>query len=219
MELILKNISKTIKDATVLEDISLTLSNSKVYGLKGKNGSGKTMLMRLICNFIAPTSGELFIDKTQVKFNTPYPISIGALIETPAFLDDFTGYENLKFLSSLQKQKITKTDIKDTLALTGLVPDDTRTYKKYSLGMKQRLGIAAAILGYPQIVILDEPTNALDTDGIELLRKIIALLKQHGCLVILSCHDSEELYELSDVIITLKNGKIIDVDSFEKEDI
>lgn len=203
----ISGMSKTIHGNEVLKNISLSLSSGKVYGFKGKNGSGKTMLMRAICGLLYATSGKITINGKVMGKDISIPQSVGALIESPAFLPEYTGFQNLKFLASLQGG-ITADDISKTLTAVGLDADDARKYRKYSLGMKQRLGIAAAVLGAPDIIVLDEPMNALDEKGIELIGKLILQIKAQGVLVIMSDHDSAELDKYSDEIIELYDGEI-----------
>lgn len=204
----LKNVTKKIKGAVVLDNISCRFESEKIYGLKGKNGSGKTMLMRAVCGLIKIREGEVDIDGKILGKDMSFPESIGALIENPAFIDSYTGFKNLKVLASIQN-KISDDEIKDVLTEVGLEPDDKRTYRKYSLGMKQRLGIAAAIMESPDIIILDEPINALDESGALLVRGILEKHKERGAIIILACHDTEELEYLSDVIYTINEGKIV----------
>ena len=206
MEIRIENLSKTIQGATVLEDVNLYMESGNIYGLLGRNGSGKTMLMRAICGLIRPTKGRILIDgKVQWK-DFSYPPELGMLIETPAFLPEFTGYENLEMLSSIRK-KISKKEIRTILELVGLQPDDKRVVRKYSLGMRQRLGIACAIMESPRLLVLDEPFNGLDVDGYELMKEIILEEKKKGALIILACHDREELESLSDVIYKVEQGR------------
>lgn len=206
-ELVIHNLSKVIRDATVLNNISLEMEAGKVYGLRGKNGSGKTMLMRAICGLIVPTEGEIVIDGEQLGKDISFPRSVGTLIENPAFIPTYTGLKNLQILASIQG-RIGDERIRETLVQVGLDPDDKRKYKKYSLGMKQRLGIAAAIMENPRLVVLDEPINALDEKGVELVRGILQELKAAGSLIIVACHDREELDALSDEIFVLEDGKL-----------
>lgn len=208
MKILIEGLSKEIKKAIVLSDINLELEGGNIYGLKGKNGSGKTMLMRAICGLIRPTAGRILINGEELGKDISFPRSIGALIENPAFIDSYTGFKNLWVLASIQN-KITKEDVCEVLKEVGLNPDDKRTYRKYSLGMKQRLGIAAAIMEKPDIIILDEPINALDESGALLVRDILKKHKERGAVIILACHDTEELEYLSDVIITISEGKIV----------
>lgn len=208
MAIVISNLSKTINKVPILTDINMELEPGKVYGLKGKNGSGKTMLMRAICGLIIPTEGTITIDGEVIGEKHSFPKSIGVLIENPAFLNNYTGFENLELLASI-KGIIDDKDISDAMEMVGLDPKDKRTYKKYSLGMKQRLGIAAAFMEYPDIVILDEPINALDEAGAKLIRVILEKLKSMNKTVIIACHDTEELEYLADEIYELYEGKII----------
>lgn len=172
MKIELINASKIIKKVKILDSINLTLDSGKIYGLKGKNGSGKTMIMRLICGLIKPTDGKVVIDGEELGKDIAFPRSVGVLIENPSFISEYTGAENLAMLASI-KNSIGKDEINDVLTKVGLDPCDKRTYRKYSLGMKQRLGIAAAIMEKPDIVILDEPINALDESGASVVRDIL----------------------------------------------
>jgi len=216
MKIKIVNLNKTIKKAPILLEINMELDGGHIYGLKGKNGSGKTMLMREICGLIMPTSGQISINDELLGKDTSFPRSIGVLIENPSFISNYTGLKNLQVLASIQK-RIGNDEIKQAILEVGLDPEDKRTYKKYSLGMKQRLGIAAAIMEKPEIVILDEPINALDDTGAKLVRDILHKLRDEGSLVILACHDTEELEFLSDEIFTLSEGKMIGHDILEKE--
>lgn len=202
----LKNVTKQIKGVTILDNISCRFESGKVYGLKGKNGSGKTMLMRAISGLIK-VQGEVIIDGKLLGKEFTFPPSIGILIENPSFVSDYTGLKNLEMLACIQN-KITREDIKKTLEEVGLEPEDKRTYRKYSLGMKQRLGIAAAIMEKPDIVILDEPINALDESGAKLIRQILQRQKERGAVCIIACHDVEELEFLSDEIYEIVEGKM-----------
>lgn len=205
------NYCKKIRKKVILEDINMELSGGKVYGLKGKNGSGKTMLMRAVCGLILPTSGYVSIDGKIIGRDISFPPSVGVMIENPSFIDGYTGLRNLKLIASINN-RINDERIKETLAQVGLEWDDKRTYRKYSLGMKQRLGIAAAVMEKPRIVILDEPVNALDESGAEMVRDILAKLKEDGSVIIIACHDTEELKYLSDEIFTVSEGKIVNHD-------
>ncbi len=203
----LKDVTKTIKGATVLEDVSLRLESGKVCGLQGKNGCGKTMLMRCMCGLIHPTKGSVSINGEILGKDLSFPRSVGVLIENPAFIDAYTGFHNLKLLASIQG-RINDEQIRESIRKVGLDPDDKRKYRKYSLGMKQRLGIAAAIMEEPEIVILDEPINALDEKGVQLVRGILRELKEKGALIVIACHDKEEMEALSDEIYTMEEGRI-----------
>lgn len=207
-KIVIKGLNKKIKGSPVLTDINLEFNGGKVYGLKGKNGSGKTMLMRAVSGLITADSGTVTINGEVLGKQISFPRSIGVLIENPAFISNYTGFKNLSVLASIQK-RIDVDRIRQTLEEVGLDPDDKRTYRKYSLGMKQRLGIAAAVMEYPDIIILDEPVNALDESGAMLVREILRKAKERGAIIILACHDREELEFLSDVIYEISDGRIV----------
>lgn len=203
----LKDISKKIKGAEVLSGINYVFESGKVYGLQGKNGCGKTMLMRMVCGLIKPTTGSIDINGKILWRDISFPESVGTLIENPAFIDGYTGFENLKILASI-KGIAEDGDIRDALAKVGLNPDDKRKYRKYSLGMKQKLGIACAFMEYPDLVILDEPINAIDKEGVVLVRAILDELKKQDKIIIIACHDAEEMKILADIVIQMESGKI-----------
>ncbi|MDE5765450.1 MAG: ATP-binding cassette domain-containing protein [Ruminococcus sp.] len=205
----LKNVSKSIKGVKILSDISLKMESGKIYGFQGKNGCGKTMLMRAICGLIRIDSGSININGKILHKDIPFPESIGVLIENPSFLNNFTGFKNLRMLADIQGN-ISDDDIFQILDEVGLDSKDKRTYKKYSLGMKQKLGIAAAVMGTPNIVILDEPINAIDESGVDNVRNILHNIREKGSVVIIACHDKNELKQLSDIIIHIENGRITD---------
>ena len=209
-----RNLTKTIHNNTVLEDINLCMKSGRVYGFQGINGSGKTMLMRALIGLIRPTRGQVIIDGKVLGKEIDFPESIGFLLENPTFLDQYSGADNLMLLAGLEEGKGTKPveieEISKLLEEVGLSAAGNKKYKKYSLGMKQRLGIAAAVMGDPEIVILDEPTNALDDAGKEMVKSIVIKQKQRGALVIISCHDLQALEELSDEILRLENGRIVE---------
>lgn len=206
---ILEHISKGIKNNLVINDVSAVFSSGSIIGLKGINGSGKTMLMRLIAGLIRPTQGRILINGKQLWKEISFPDSIGILIENPSFLESYSGFRNLKLLASV-KELISDDKIRQSIREVGLDPNDKKKYRKYSLGMKQRLGIAAALMEEPDIILLDEPTNALDAEGIALLKPLLQREKERGALIVLSCHDLSILRELSDEIYFLESGRIVD---------
>ncbi len=210
MKIEIKNYTKIIKGSTVLDNINTVFESGKIYGLKGKNGSGKTMLMRAISGLIRPSSGEVIIENEVLGRDISFPRSIGVLIENPAFLANETGFSNLRMLADLG-EGVSNEDIEAVLSELGLDPKEKKSYKKYSLGMKQKLGIAAAVMEHPDIIILDEPINALDQDSVETVKKIIIRERDRGAVIILACHDTEELEYLSDEIVCIHEGKIISV--------
>ena len=204
----IENMSKKIRGRTVLDGIDYTFRDGMTYGLKGINGSGKTMLMRAVGGLIYPTQGRVLIDGKELGKEISFPEDIGLLIENPAFLDAYTGYGNLELLASLNGRAGDE-EIREILEKVGLDPDDTRKYRKYSLGMKQRLGIAAAFLEKPGILLLDEPFNALDTDGVARFSRLIREGQERGALIIMSCHEEGKLEEFADVILHMEDGRIV----------
>lgn len=209
MRIEINNLTKKIHGMTVLEDITVSFEPGKIYGLSGKNGSGKTMLMRSISGLIKPSSGEILIDGRILGKDFSFPPSIGVLIENPSFISKYTGFKNLKLLASVQN-KINDEDINTILKNVGLNPNDKRVYRKYSLGMKQRLGIACALMEKPDIILLDEPINALDETGVKLVQDLLKIEKSRGAIIIISCHDKEELEFLSDEVLMMAEGKIVE---------
>lgn len=203
----LRDITKQIGNRIVLDHVTAQMSEETVTGFQGINGSGKTMLMRVIAGLVRPTSGSVSINGKRLGRDLSMPESMGILIENPVFLDSYTGLQNLELLASL-KGRPDMAKLREWLAMVGLDPDDRRKYKKYSLGMKQRLGIAAAVMGEPDVVLLDEPTNALDETGLEMLREIVLMQKRRGAIVILASHDRFFLESLADKILVFEDGYI-----------
>lgn len=202
-----QNVFKTIKGVDVLLDASLDAHPGRVTGFAGVNGSGKTMLMRIIAGLVRPTSGTVSIDGKLLGSEIPFPPSIGMLLENPAFLPGRSGLDNLALLASITG-RIDREQAAQVIAYVGLDPHDRRAYKKYSLGMRQRLGIAAAVMEEPDIVMLDEPTNALDPSGVRMVQRLIARERARGATVILSCHDAAVLHGLADEIYLFAEGHI-----------
>lgn len=207
MEILVKNASKYIKKALILDNVNLELRSGRIYGLQGPNGSGKTMLMRLICGFIRPTAGQVVIDGKILGTDCDFPASVGLLLENPAFLPGYTGLKNLELLADIQN-RVNADAIRQAISDVGLDPEDPRKYRKYSLGMKQRLGIAAAIMEKPDLILLDEPTNALDEKGVEQICQLILRERDRGALIILACHDAVILEKMADEIYTVFDGKV-----------
>lgn len=210
-EIEVKNLCKTINKNMVLDNINLHMVSGQVYGFQGINGSGKTMLMRALIGLIHPTSGTILIDQKELGKDMDFPKSIGFLLENPTFLDMYSGPDNLRLLAGVDNNisaDMINKEIDSLIEEVGLKSARNKKYKKYSLGMKQRLGIAAAVLGNPDIVVLDEPTNALDDDGKDMVKRIVKIQKERGALVIISCHEMQTLEELSDEIVRLKEGRI-----------
>ena len=207
MNISIEHVTKKIKDATVLKDICLEMKGGTVYGLQGKNGSGKTMLMRAISGLIRPTSGRVVINGEQLHKNISIPRSIGLLLENPSLLPEYDASQNLKLLAKMQGG-VPEEEIRQLIRDVGLDDAGHKKVEKYSLGMKQRLGIAAAILGSPDIILLDEPINAIDGEGVEEIRSLILSLKNEKRIIIVACHDKEEMNLLADEIVHLRDGRI-----------
>lgn len=208
MKIEITNLKKVIKGTIVLDDINYTFSGGRIYGLCGKNGCGKTMLMRLIAGLIYPSSGTIRIKDKVLGKDISFPESVGMLIENPSFLNDYTGKQNLEMLAGLQKN-VDKAEVRRVLEQVGLDPDDKRKFYKYSLGMRQRLGIAAAIMGSPELILLDEPINAIDTDGVQEIRAIIRGLSAENRIIIVASHDKSEMDYLADEKIYMSEGRLI----------
>lgn len=208
MKIEITNLKKVIKGTIVLDDINYTFSGGRIYGLCGKNGCGKTMLMHLIAGLIYPSSGTIRIKDKVLGKDISFPESVGMLIENPSFLNDYTGKQNLEMLAGLQKN-VDKAEVRRVLEQVGLDPDDKRKFYKYSLGMRQRLGIAAAIMGSPELILLDEPINAIDTDGVQEIRAIIRGLSAENRIIIVASHDKSEMDYLADEKIYMSEGRLI----------
>lgn len=211
-----ENIEKTIKGNKVLNSVSCIMENGKIYGIYGRNGSGKTMLMRCILGLIHTDSGKVVIDGKEIGKEIDFPDSVGAIIETPGFFPYATGLENLKLLAEI-RGLVSEQQIRETIRRVGLDDKDKRTVSKYSLGMKQRLAIAQAVMESPQLLVLDEPTNALDEEGVQLFHNLIEEEVKRGALIILASHNKEDIDFLSDVKIRMSDGKIEEIIENDKK--
>lgn len=200
----LKDVSKKFDDNYVLKNINLKLSKGKIYGLIGRNGSGKTMLLNTICGFVKPTNGEVLIDGINIYQNGAFSQNTRALIEHPKFLDNLTGYQNLELLANIN-HLIGKEDIENALKNVNLFEQKDKLYKKYSLGMKQKLGIAQVIMEDPSIMIFDEPFNALDEQSSIKIRKIIQKMKEDK-VIIIATHIKEDIDNFCDVVYKIDDG-------------
>lgn len=195
----IENLTKTFGTQTVISDVSGIFYHGKIYGFVGRNGSGKTVLMKMILGFIKPTSGTIKVNGEQVGKEIDIPDDIGAIIETPGFLPEYSAFQNLKLMAMI-RGKITNERIRETIKLVGLDPDSKKHVGKYSLGMRQRLGIAQAIMEDPQILLLDEPLNGLDNEGVEEMRNVLLKQKDQGKLIIIASHSKEDIDILCDEI-------------------
>lgn len=202
-----RNVTKSIKGIKVLDDISIDIPSGSITGLRGINGSGKTMLMRAICGLIRVDGGSIEVDGKRVGVDVDGPPSVGLLIENPGFIDGFTGFENLWLLAQLTG-RIGRDEVESVLELVGLGDAGSKVYRTYSLGMKQRLGIAAAVMESPDLLVLDEPTNALDESGVALIQDIVHAQADRGAAVLVASHDAVVLSALADRIYKLYEGRI-----------
>jgi len=205
MKLEIKNLSKKFKDVYVLKDINLTFESGKIYGFTGRNGSGKSVLLKIICGFYTPTSGEVLLDNYNYILNNDFPKSTRCLIEKPNFLPDLTGYENLKLLASIEN-KIGDKEIMNTIEKLNLKEEINKKYSKYSLGTKQKLGIAQVLMEDPKLIVLDEPLNGIENDTAKEVRKILNEEKKKDKIIIVASHIKEDIDTLADIVYNIDNG-------------
>lgn len=201
----IENLNKQFKNQLVLNNINVKFSNGHIYGIIGRNGSGKTVLLKCICGFLKPTTGVISVNHKIVGKDIDFPENLGFIIETPGFLLNYSGYKNLKYLASIRK-KIDGNEIKESMSLVGLDSADKKHVGKYSLGMRQRLGIAQAIMEKPDILVLDEPMNALDKNGVEEMRRLFLKMKSEGKLILLTSHNREDIEILCDEVYEMEEG-------------
>ena len=204
----LSSIEKKIEDNMVLKDINIELESGNIYGFVGKNGSGKTMLFRMIAGLIKPDAGQILIDERSVKFNEENLLSIGLIIENAGLYKEFTARENLKLLASI-RGVIGDDEIDAAIRKVGLDPKDKRKVGKYSLGMRQRLLFAQAVMESPDVLLLDEPTNALDKEGINMIRELILKERARGALICLASHNEADISMLCDKIFKMDMGELV----------
>ncbi|MDR2977697.1 MAG: ATP-binding cassette domain-containing protein [Streptococcaceae bacterium] len=202
-----KKVSKQLKGRQILDQISLNFEKGKIYGLKGRNGAGKTMLMRAIAGLIR-VDGEIIIDGKKLGVEIDFPENLGILIENAGVLPDFTLMKNLKLLAKIRKVA-TDADIAEAIKRVGLEPSEKRKIRQYSLGMKQRANIAQAIFEKPDLLLLDEPTNAIDEKGVAMIRELLLTEKARGATIIIASHNEEDLKILTDEIIYMEDGRLV----------
>ena len=202
-----RNVTKKFGQAVVLNDVSASFEKGKIHGLIGRNGSGKTMLLKCICGLVPVTQGEIYIDGMQVGQGNETTNKLGVIIEEPGFLYNYSGYNNLKFLASI-RNKISKEKIRQTIQMVGLNPDSKKHVGKYSLGMRQRLGLAQAIMEDPEILLLDEPMNGLDKHGVGEMRELFRSFADQGKTIIMANHSSEDIEVLCDTVHEMDLGVI-----------
>lgn len=210
----ISHVSKSFQTYRALDDVSLDIEKGKIYGIIGRNGSGKTVLFKCICGFLKTDSGEIKVDGKIIGKEIEAPQNAGIIIENPGFLSAYSGYQNLKFLADINK-KIGKQEIRDVLEKVGLDPTIKKPVGKYSLGMRQRLGIAQAIMENPSLLILDEPMNGLDYQGVKDVRKILLDLKAEGKTILLASHNREDIAFLCDETVHIDHGKLVEREAYE----
>lgn len=203
----IENVSLSIKNTEILKNINVSFEKGKIHGLIGRNGSGKTMLMKCICGFVRPTKGEITVSGQKIGKDVDFPENIGIIIETPGFIPYYSGYNNLKLLAGLNN-RIGPDEIKKSMRKVGLDPDLKRHVRKYSLGMRQRLGLAQAIMENPNILILDEPFNGLDNDGVKDMREYLLGYKTEGKTILICSHSAEDISVLCDTVHEMDKGII-----------
>lgn len=201
------NVTKRYGEMEVLSNVSVRLDSGKIYGLVGRNGCGKTMLMKCICGFVKPTSGKIVIDGNVLGKDLDVPDNMGIIIENPGFIPYYSGYKNLKLLASV-RGRTSKKEISEYMEMVGLDAKNKKHVGKYSLGMRQKLGIVQAIMEKPSILLLDEPMNGLDRKSVELVRNLIKKTADAGAAVLLSSHNQEDIDTLCDVVYHMEDGKI-----------
>lgn len=211
MKIEIKNVTKKFKKNIVLDNINLTLESGNIYGFVGRNGSGKSVLLKMICAFYEPSEGEILFDGVNVIKKHEFPKDTRALIENPSFLGDLTGYENLKLLANIQK-RIGDKEIGEALDIVNLKEEKDKKFSEYSLGMKQKLGLAQVFMENPQIVILDEPFNGVENKTAQKLREYLLEEKRKNKLIIIATHIKEDITELADYVYEFDAGSIIKKD-------
>lgn len=207
MKLEVKNVSKEFKDVNVLNDVSVTFESGKIYGFIGRNGSGKSVLLKILCGFYYPTSGEVLLDGYNYIEKNEFPDSTRALIEKPKFIPDMTGYENLELLASVQN-KIGKEEIINTMERVNLLQEKDKKYSKYSLGTKQKLGIAQVLMEDPKIMIFDEPFNGVENKTAETIRNLLKEEVKKDKIIIIASHIKEDINSLADVVYEIDGGNL-----------
>lgn len=205
-----RDVNLTLGKNRILKDISVSFEEKLIHGLIGRNGSGKTMLMKCISGFIKPTSGEVEVDGKMVGEDVDFPEDMGIIIETPGFIPYYSGYKNLKLLAGLNN-KIGKEEVRQSMKQVGLDPDLKRHVRKYSLGMRQRLGLAQAIMENPKLLILDEPFNGLDKDGVKEMRDYLLSYKEQGKTILICSHSAEDIDILCDTVHEMDKGNISEI--------
>ncbi len=205
-----ENVTKKFGSVTALDRVNISFQAGKIYGIIGRNGSGKTVLFKTMIGYLKPTGGRVVVGEKEIGKDIDFADNMGIIIENPGFLSRYTGYKNLEYLASIRKI-IGKEQIRESMKRVGLDPDSKKKVGKFSLGMKQRLGIAQAIMENPDILILDEPMNGLDNQGVDDVRNILLKLKEEGKTIILASHNKEDIEILCDQVYEMDHGKLAGV--------
>lgn len=203
-----KNASKMIDGNLVLNSINYSFDEGKIYGVIGKNGSGKTMLLKAICGLVRLSEGDVVVAGKRLEKGHDFPDDVGALIENPGIIGNYSGLKNLQVLADIKK-KVSKNTISKLMESFNLDPKDKKKVKKYSLGMRQKIGIISAIMEDPKLILLDEPTNALDKKSVDVLNDMLKNARDNGSTIIIASHDFSEMEELADKLIEIEDGKIV----------
>ncbi len=203
----LTKVTKAFKNEEVLKETTIEFEKGKITGIVGRNGSGKTVLMKIICGLLKPTTGTVVVNGQRIEKDVDFPGDIGIIIETPIFVPYQSAMTNLKNLAAI-RGKIKDDRIREVIRMVGLNPDDKKRVGKFSLGMRQRLGIAQAIMEDPSLLVLDEPMNGLDKDGVEDMRQLFKQLKEEGKTILLCSHNAEDIAVLCDEVYEMEKGEI-----------
>lgn len=212
MKIEVKNVSKEFKKIYVLKDINLEFEEGKIYGLIGRNGSGKSVFLKMLCGFYEPSSGSICFDDIDIKKNGSFPPSTRSLIEKPNFLPNYTGFENLKILAKIQNL-ISEDTIIDTLKRVNLYDDMNKKYCEYSLGMKQKLGVAQVLMENPKVLIFDEPFNGIEDETAQSIRQLLIEEKKKNKIIIIASHIKEDIEKLTDIVYKVDGGKIYKIEN------
>ena len=204
----LRNVSKRFKEQEVIKPVRLELEKGRIYGLVGRNGSGKTVLMKMILGLMKPTGGEIFVGGKQIGRDVDFPESVGAIIENMQFIPYYNAYDNLHHIAAI-RHIASKQDLHKVLERVGLADVKRKKVGKFSLGMRQRLAIAQAIMEHPELIVLDEPMNGLDKSGVEEMRRLFIQLKEEGATILLASHNMEDVRQLCDMVFEIDAGNVI----------
>ena len=204
-----KNLTKKIGNEIILKDVNTKFENKKIYGIVGRNGSGKTMFLKSLCGFLTPTSGTVLINQKDIYKEEMFSNNVGISFSNSNYIKDLTGFENLELIANIKKQ-ISKEDIIDALKKVNLLKEKDKKYGKYSLGMKQKLGIAQVLMEDPEVIVLDEPFNGIEDETAKKIRKILLEEKKKNKIIIIASHIKEDIEELADIVFKVDNGEILE---------